>query len=60
MDENKVQLTPEENRLLNKVKTQLLNHAHGNKQAYLKNHRKLIEVAEKYNVDAQVIWDSIE
>lgn len=56
---NKIQLTKEEQKLLTKVKNALLTDINATPSSQTRCHEEIAKVAKKYNVDSQVIYDSI-
>jgi predicted DNA-binding protein YlxM (UPF0122 family) len=54
-----IQLTPQEVKELKRVKKELLTDKNATHSSQTRNHNKLAEVATKYSVDVQVIYDSI-
>lgn len=56
----KIQLTKEENQELKKIKTELLTDKNATPASNQACERKIAFIAKKYNVDSQIIWDSIK
>lgn len=54
-----IQLTPQEIKELKRVKKELLTDHNATPSSQTSNHNKLAEVAKKYSVDIQVVYDSI-
>lgn len=54
-----IQLTPQEVKELTKVKKELLTDVNATPSSQTRNHNKMADVALKYGVDIQVIYDSI-
>lgn len=55
----KIKLTQKEIEQLTVVKKELLTDKYATPSSQTRNHEKLALVAKKYNVDIQVIYDSI-
>lgn len=55
----KINFTANEKRTLTQAKKELLTDRNATFTSNARNNKKLIEAAEKYNVDIQVIWDEL-
>lgn len=59
-DMDTIELTTEEKRILKKAKAEMLTDRYATPASNQRNEQKIAKVADKYNVDTQVIWDAIK